>query len=96
MPESTVDVEILTPLPDDTFVLRRLEGIERLSRPFEFKLEVLSGDMGIDFTELVGQAISVKVKPGGEEVRAYNGVILRVGQKGTARTRAASRLGTRR
>lgn len=78
-----VEAEVLTPLADDAFILRKLSGTERLSHSFEFHIEVLSDSVDIDFTQLVGQPISVKIKPGGEEARLFNGVVMRVGQKGT-------------
>ncbi|GJM45009.1 MAG: hypothetical protein DHS20C21_18510 [Gemmatimonadota bacterium] len=82
MAEPTLEVEVVT-ASDDDFTLRRLQGTEELSKPFELHLEMLSDNLEVDFTQIVGQPISVKIKPGGEIVREFNGVVLRMGQKGT-------------
>jgi type VI secretion system secreted protein VgrG len=78
-----VEAEVVTALPDETFILRKLTGTETLSRGFEFRVEVLSPNEDVDFTQLVGRSVSVKVMPAGDEARLFNGVILRIGKVGT-------------
>ncbi|MCX7338630.1 MAG: type VI secretion system tip protein TssI/VgrG [Alphaproteobacteria bacterium] len=50
---------IETPLEDVQFVVYSLDGFEGLSIPFEFQVRVSSESLDIDFSELIGNEITV-------------------------------------
>jgi type VI secretion system secreted protein VgrG len=92
MADAEINITVTTPLPDGTFYLRSLSGVERVSRAFEFRLELLSGDPEVDFTKLLGQAISVELAPNGELARTFAGVCASVAAKGMEGTYAVYEL----
>ncbi|MBP0464503.1 type VI secretion system tip protein VgrG [Roseomonas sp. PWR1] len=58
------------------FVLRRVEAVEAISRPFLVQVEVLSKNKAIKASEVVGHTASVSIQRGeGEEPRWFNGYI---------------------
>ena len=61
--QAEINVTVTTPLEDGKFYLRRLRGIEAVSRLFEFKLELLSADLDVKFTDLLGQPVSLEMAP---------------------------------
>ena len=68
-------------LEDDKLMLRRLSGTETLSQPFQFDLEMVSEDRGIDFAEVVGRPMRIELTPiAGGETRYFQGVVARFAQ----------------
>ncbi len=68
---------IATPLGADVLVLRAMSVSERLGRPFEIELDLLSEDGQIDFDAIVGGNVTVSLKVAGDETRYFNGYVAR-------------------
>jgi type VI secretion system secreted protein VgrG len=66
-----------TPLGADKLLFKSLAGVERLGRPFEFELVLLSTDPDIDPLALLGQEVTVTMhSPYAEDVtRHFSGVV---------------------
>jgi len=69
-------LELTTPLGADVLLPRRMTGVERLSRAFEYRLELLSTDPGIDFSAILGERASLRLSlAGGKDERFFHGVM---------------------
>lgn len=70
-----------------TFVLRRLEAVEAISRPYLVQVEVLCLDHKVKAADVIGHTASIKIERGpGEEPRRFHGIISafrRIGRFGT-------------
>ncbi len=64
-----------TPLGDDTLVLVRFRGTEKLSTLFEFSIDALSSERDIDFDAAIGRNCSVNLEIF-DTARAFNGVLV--------------------
>jgi type VI secretion system secreted protein VgrG len=83
---------VVSPLGEGTLLLRRFEGAERLSAPFEYRLELLSPDWNIDFNRVLGQPMAVELLLHDGSERFLHGLVSRFEQQGTqAGTVAAAR-----
>lgn len=60
-------------LGKDTFLLTGFEGVEYISGPFEFKVEVLSENLEVDPNKIIGKTATVTVQNG--QQRTFNGYI---------------------
>jgi type VI secretion system secreted protein VgrG len=68
--------KIATPLGADKLLFKSLSGTERLGRPFQYELLLLSTDPDIDYKKIVGKEVTVTVKsPYESSTRYFNGVI---------------------
>jgi type VI secretion system secreted protein VgrG len=63
-----------TPLQGDV-VLHSMGGIEGLSRPFAYDVDVVSRRSDIEPSELLGQSVTVHLSAGGNDVRHWNGLV---------------------
>ncbi len=67
--------------PEDSsagsFLLKRMIMNERLGRPFQAELYLLSDSETVDFTKLVGRKMGIQVKQDGETHRQYHGYVAR-------------------
>jgi type VI secretion system secreted protein VgrG len=52
-----------------------MHGTEALGRPFQYQLELLSENSGINGSKLVGQRMTVHLQIAGKAVRHFNGVV---------------------
>ncbi len=78
-------IAVTTPLGEDELVIRRMSGTERMSRLFEYELELYSKDIDIKYEDLLGGSATVRVELESGETRYFNGHISRfslVGQEG--------------
>lgn len=75
-------IAVYTPLGEDVLLLEKLTGFEGISRPFRFRLEMLSEKTTIDFSELVRKSATVRVRIAHGEERFINGVIRQFTQRG--------------
>jgi len=75
-------LQISTPLGTDVLLLTGLSGAEGISRPFSFKLDLLSENHNIVFREIIGQNVTVSVTLADGEKRYFNGIISRFSQGG--------------
>ncbi|MEM6673234.1 MAG: type VI secretion system tip protein VgrG [Planctomycetota bacterium] len=71
-----------TPLGDDVLLLEALDGSEAFSQGYEFRLDLLSHEEGIDPLQVVGQSISFQVMSAGSAVRQWNGIVRRFSRGG--------------
>ncbi|HSW48936.1 MAG TPA: type VI secretion system tip protein TssI/VgrG, partial [Bryobacteraceae bacterium] len=71
-------IAVETPLGPDTLLLRSFSGTEGLSRLFQFQLDLLSEDPAINFDDIIGQNITVRIAlADGESERFLNGHVSR-------------------
>jgi type VI secretion system secreted protein VgrG len=72
-----------TPLGKDVLLLASLHGIEGMSRPFHFSLEMLNEPANaVSFSKLLGQPVTATLRIPGAPVRYINGVVTRLVQGG--------------
>lgn len=53
-----------TPLGQEQLLFRSLDGIEALSTPFDFSIELLSTDARLDRKALLGQPLTLEIDSG--------------------------------
>ena len=81
--EGEILLTINTPLGDGKFDVVNIRGEEQISGLFSYRVEVTSQDNAIDFTQIVGQNITVYLDLGEDEPRNINGVVTRIIQGST-------------
>jgi len=67
---------LITVLKEDTLVLLRFEGTDRLNDLFDYRVEALAADDTIDFDDLLGTHATVEIRTGAQE-RTFDGVVTR-------------------
>jgi len=78
-------IAVGTPLGDDVLLLRSFTFTERMGRPFEMVLDLLSTQSDIDFGGIVGQNVTVRLqKPEDDEPRYFNGIVRQFSQIGAS------------
>lgn len=81
--QGTRHFTITTPLGADKFLLKNFQGEEGISRLFHYQVELISQDDSIDFSQIVGQKVTITVElPGGSDNQYINGVVGRFTQAG--------------
>lgn len=60
--------------------IQQLRGTESISQLFEFELELISPSEELDFTQIVGQTMTVTTELGNGEVRNLTGIVSRFSQ----------------
>ncbi|TWT90082.1 Phage-related baseplate assembly protein [Pseudobythopirellula maris] len=73
-------LRIDTPLDDESLLITRFSGGEGLCSLFRFELALVSERDDIDFSDLLGQSVTVTVDVPGSESRSWNGVVTRFSQ----------------
>ena len=73
-------IVIETALGAEALKLRRLQGEEALSRLFRFELELVAEDPSVDFKQVVGRGVTVRIKLADATPRYFNGIISRIAQ----------------
>jgi len=68
-------ISVSSPLGDDVLLLQSISGSEHISRPFNFQLEMLSGNANIKPADIVGKKVDVKIRQGDGAFRILNGLI---------------------
>ena len=71
-----------TPLGPDVLLLTALTGVEELSRPFDFVLDLQSEDRGVNVDALVGQPACVTLVTPSGGTRYIHGLVRRVREVG--------------
>jgi type VI secretion system secreted protein VgrG len=81
---STVTSPLLltTPLGDGKLLLQTFQGEERISSLFHYSLEMVSADNALDFSQIVGKAITVSTNLVSGETEYFNGIVGRFIQSG--------------
>ncbi|MBV9506531.1 MAG: type VI secretion system tip protein VgrG [Acidobacteriia bacterium] len=74
---------ITTPLGPDKFLVKSFQGEERLSEPFRFTLELLSEDNAIDFSQIVGNSVTLTISLASGDKQYLNGIVGRFVQAGS-------------
>lgn len=67
-----------TPLGTDVLLLQSFAGSEEISRLFSYDLELLSEEPNLQFEDLIGQNITVRLELPSGETRYFNGYISRL------------------
>jgi type VI secretion system secreted protein VgrG len=70
-------IAIDTPLGKDVLLLREFQGHEGLSQLFRFELDLLSTDPEIQFKDIIGKRVTIRLAIGDETERYFNGFISR-------------------
>jgi type VI secretion system secreted protein VgrG len=73
---------LTTPLGADKLLLRHFEGEERISEPFLFRLDLVSQDNAIDFTQLIGKSVTLVISLASGSTQYVNGIVGRFVQTG--------------
>ena len=73
-------IQIETPLGPDVLILESFQGVEEMSRPFQFRLRMFSHRHDIAFKDIVTKNVTVKVEAAENEFRYFNGHISRFEQ----------------
>ncbi len=77
-------IAIDTPLGTDVLLLQGFSGREGISQLFKFDLNLLSDNNAIDFTEIIGQTVTIRVLlSDGTSERYFNGYVSRFAQSGS-------------
>ena len=84
MPLTTTRVmDITTPLGDDVLLFHRMQASEELSRPFEYRLDLLSTRNDINLADVLGKSVTVKLALPDDSTRFFNGFVTRIAQGGS-------------
>ena len=87
------EIAVYTPLGDDVLLLQSMSGHEQLGRPFQYQLQLLSTKHEIDFKDIVGQNVTVRLNlPTKKKSRFFNGYISRFVQTGFVLSNRKERL----
>jgi type VI secretion system secreted protein VgrG len=79
---TNVPLEVTTPFGAGKLILRNVQGEEGISKLFRFTLQMESDDGALDFTKIVGKAVTVTMTlPGGAKTYR-NGIVGRFTQAG--------------
>jgi type VI secretion system secreted protein VgrG len=73
---------ISTPLGADVLHLRAFAGYEAVSEPFQFSLNMISENAGIDLDSIVGQTVTVTIDLPGQQKRYIHGYVTSFHQLG--------------
>jgi len=68
-------ISLTTPLGDDKLLLTGFTGREAVSRLFQFHLTTLSEDTAIDFTQIIGQNVTINISQFDDSQRHFNGIV---------------------
>jgi hypothetical protein len=71
-------IAIETSLGSEALRLQRMQGEEALSRLFRFELELVADDPSVDFKQVVGRGVTIRVKLADATPRYFNGIISRI------------------
>jgi type VI secretion system secreted protein VgrG len=75
-------ISLTTPLGTDVLLLAGFTGHEAISRLFSFHLDLLTEQSPIDFTQIIGQNVTISVKQKDNTFRYFNGLVSRFVQSG--------------
>ena len=70
-------VAVGSPLGDDVLLFRSMNGTERLSQLFHYNLTLLSEEQSINFADIVGQNMTVRLELPDDKTRYFNGYVSR-------------------
>ncbi len=73
---------LTTALGGEVLLLRSATCSEELGRPFRFDLDLLSLEPSLEFADIVGKSVTIRLDRGENEPRYFNGVVSRFAQSG--------------
>jgi type VI secretion system secreted protein VgrG len=73
--QKTLRLTLTTPLGENKLLLRAVTGEEQISGLFRFRLEMVSEDQKLDFSAIVGKAVTVTLLLNDGTKRYINGVV---------------------
>src|ERR1700743_986981 len=76
-----LDVSVTTPL-SDTFCLVSLSGQEAISETFSFQMQLGCSNPSVDFSQILGKAVTVTFNLPGGQAQYLNGVVTFFSQSG--------------
>jgi type VI secretion system secreted protein VgrG len=79
--QETLRIQLTTPLGADKLLVRGFGGEEQLSGLFQYELEMVSEDKGLDFTAIVGKGATVKLRLNDGTDHFFHGVVSRFVQE---------------
>jgi len=75
-------ITLTTPLGDDVLLLAGLSGHEAISRLFSFKLDLLTEQGPIAFTDIIGKSVTISITQSDDTPRYFNGIVNRFAASG--------------
>jgi type VI secretion system secreted protein VgrG len=81
--QDNLKLKLTTPLGPNKLLLRACRGEEQLSGLFNFRLEMVSEDNAIDFSAIVGKAVTITLTLGNDTEHYLNGIVGRFVQEET-------------
>ena len=76
-------MEIVTPLGEDVLLFHGMSAREEMSRPFEYKLDLLSGKHDIKLDDILGKNVNITLGLPDDKTRYFNGYVTRFSAGGT-------------
>jgi type VI secretion system secreted protein VgrG len=83
-PQANTNLQIKTPFGADKMLLLRLHAEERISMPFRLDLELVSQESALDFTKILGEGVTIKIRLAAGKERFFHGIVTRFVQAGRA------------
>src|ERR1700733_9097510 len=75
-------IALTTPLGEDALLLASFSGHEAVSRLFSFQLDLLSEQGPIDFAQIIGKKVTIRVTQSDKTPRYFNGMVSHFAQSG--------------
>jgi type VI secretion system secreted protein VgrG len=75
-------IAIDTPLGDDVLVLRSFQAQETISKLFSFELDLVSEEFSINYDDIVGQVVTIRISLADGSSKYWNGYVSRFVQAG--------------
>ena len=76
-------MEIVTPLGEDVLLFHGMSAREEMSRPFEYKLDLLSDKHDVKLDDILGKNVNITLGLPDDKTRYFNGFVTRFAQGGT-------------
>jgi type VI secretion system secreted protein VgrG len=76
-------IALTTPLGEDALLLASFSGHEAVSRLFSFQLDLLSEQGPIDFAQIIGKKVTIRVTQSDKTERYFNGIVSHFAQSGS-------------
>src|SRR6185503_8538428 len=70
-------MEITTPLGEDVLLFHGMHAREEISRPGEYRLDLLSAQDDINIDDILGKNVTVKLALPDDSTRYFNGLVTR-------------------
>ena len=80
--QSALSVRITTPFGPDKLLVRNYRGEEAISELFRYDLELYSEDASLDFTQIIGKAVTLQIQLSNGSFQYVNGIVGRFTQAG--------------